>query len=294
MTRSSPASYAPDIAARRVAVLSDVHGNLVALRAVLADLDAAGAEAIVVAGDMVNFGPSSSEVVDLLRARGAHLIRGNHEAEYVAQYGTPAMPEAWGAGPRYSCLRWTMRALGGERRGFLAGLPDRLWLDPATVVAHGSPRRVREAVRADTPEERLAEMLPEPAIRLAVVGHTHRPLLRELPARPERPSCRFLNVGAVGDPLDGDSRASYALLERAPSATPGDWRVTLRRVPYDLEAALAAYDGGLRQACPAFVELLTRQLRTGRPYFGPAVHALAEVTDDQVIPTLEHYLATHP
>ena len=72
---------------RRVAVLADVHGHLVALRAVLADLDALGVNEIVVAGDMVNFGPQSPEVVDLLRERGARLVRGNHEVELGTALG---------------------------------------------------------------------------------------------------------------------------------------------------------------------------------------------------------------
>ena len=73
---------------RRLAVLSDVHGNLPALRAVLADADAHGAEELVVAGDVVGFGPEPGAAIDLLRERGAHIIRGNHEKDYVAVYAT--------------------------------------------------------------------------------------------------------------------------------------------------------------------------------------------------------------
>ena len=69
---------------RRVAVISDIHANLVALRAVLADLDAHDAGEIVVTGDAIGFGPNPAEVVDLLRERGARMIRGNHEKDYVA------------------------------------------------------------------------------------------------------------------------------------------------------------------------------------------------------------------
>lgn len=276
---------------RRLAILADIHGNLVALRAVLADAVAAGAEELVVAGDLVNRGPDSAAVVDLLRARGARLLRGNHEADCVAAYGTPAAPPAWATSPGYGLLRWTMEALGPERRSFLAALPDRLWLDDATVVAHRSPRVGRDAVRADTPESALAAMLPNPAIRLAFVGHTHRSLIRELPARGAWPACRFVNVGAVGDPLDGDPRASYALAVPGPSGEPGDWRIELRRVPYDISAAVAALDVGLRAACPEWAEVIARNLHTGRDHFGPAVRALAAVPDEEALPVLRRLLA---
>src|SRR5919198_262922 len=101
---------------RAVAVLSDVHANLIALRAVLADLDALGVADIVCAGDMVGFGPHPDVVVDELWARDAPMIRGNHEADYVAPYGTVQMPAWWRTSPRLRSFRWSMARLGPARR----------------------------------------------------------------------------------------------------------------------------------------------------------------------------------
>ena len=285
---------------RRVAVLADVHGNLIALRAVLAAAGAAGAAEVVVAGDVVNFGPRSDAVVDLLREVGARLIRGNHEQELVAPYGTPALPVRVATSPAFALARWTLERLGPERRAYLAALPDLLLLDAATVVAHGSPRHVRDAVTAERTDAELAAMLDGPSgrlgpaaepVRLAFVGHTHRPLFRTLPGLPAR---RFVNVGAVGFNLDGDARASYALAEPAPAGAPGDWRVELRRVPYDLAAAVAAFDNGFRQACPELAELLARQVRTARPYFGPWLRASAGLPDEALLESARRFLAAHP
>jgi diadenosine tetraphosphatase ApaH/serine/threonine PP2A family protein phosphatase len=285
---------------RRVAVLADVHGNLVALRAVLADAAAAGAAEVVVAGDVVNFGPQSDAVVDLLWEAGARLIRGNHEQELVAPYGTPALPPRVATSPAFALARWTLEGLGPAQRASLAALPDLLHLDAATVVAHGSPRHARDAVTAERTDEELAAMLdgsPEPLgpaaepVRLAFVGHTHRPLLRSLPGPVPR---RFVNVGAVGFNLDGDPRACYALAERGPSGAPGDWRVELRRVPYDVAAAVAAFENGFRQACPDLAELLARQVRTARPYFGPWLRASADLPEEALLESARRYLAAHP
>jgi diadenosine tetraphosphatase ApaH/serine/threonine PP2A family protein phosphatase len=131
-------------------------------------------------------------------------------------------------------------------------------------------------------------------VRLAFIGHTHRPLVRDLPAARDRPACRFVNVGAVGNPLDGDVRACYALATPGPSGAPGDWRVALRRVDYDVEAAVAAFDSGLRAVDPDFVELIVRELRTAQPYLGPALRATAGLDAGAVPAAIRRFLIAHP
>ena len=279
---------------RRLAILSDVHGHLQALEAVLADADAEGVEEVVVAGDTVNFGPDSAAVVDRLRERGARMIRGNHEVELVASWDTPGLPERVRTSPSFAIARWSLEQLGRERRAFLAGLPDRLLLDEATVVAHGSPRHVRDAVTAAKTDAELAAMLDGFPHRLAFVGHTHRPLVRDLPAADGVPARRFVNVGSVGFNLDRDVRAAYALAEPGPSGEPGDWRVEIRRVPYDVEAAVAAYDNDLRAVCPEQVELFVRQLRAARGYFGPWLRSAAGLPDEELVPSMRRFLAENP
>ncbi|HEV2123868.1 MAG TPA: metallophosphoesterase family protein [Chloroflexota bacterium] len=280
----------------RIAVLSDLHGQLVALQAVLDDLAAAGAEEIVVAGDMVNFGPCSREVVDALRERGAKMVRGNHESELVAPYGTAAMPLALASSLRYAGARWTCESLGPERRSFLASLPDRLLLDEATLVVHGSPRHVRDGVSAERTEAELEAMVAGEPARLVFSGHIHRPVIRELSASPERPLRRLVNVGSVGFPLDGNPHASYALIERSPSGAPGEWRVEHRRVAYDVEAAIAAYDNGLRDAWPTreFVDLFTRSMRTGHDYFARWLRENQDIPDDQIALSVRQFLRVNP
>ena len=90
--------------ARTVAILSDIHGNLPALQAVLADVAARGINEIVVGGDLVGFGAQQNAVIDLLLARGAVLVRGNHEQDYVVPYGDPLIRARWRADPRLVSL----------------------------------------------------------------------------------------------------------------------------------------------------------------------------------------------
>jgi len=246
--------------ARAVAVLADVHGNLPALEAVLADVAARGIREIVVAGDLVGFGASPNAVVDRLVASGATLIRGNHEADYVGGYADPARRAAWREDPDLANMCWYLDRLGPARAALLTALPDRHWLDPATLITHGSPRHLRDSVRADTPDDALAAMFAPAPPRLAFVGHTHVPLIREVPWG------RVVNVGSVGAAF-GDRRATYALATRAAGAADGDWAVARARVDYDIEAAIAAYDEGMGAADPTFAALMACHLRTGRRVF---------------------------
>lgn len=270
----------------RLAILADVHGNEVALRTVLAEIDALDVDGIVVAGDLSGFGPAPHTVTDMLRERGARMIRGNHEKDYVAPYGTLAMPKWWRTSPRTSTLCWTMELIGPERRAFLGGLPDRLLLDDATLVVHGSPRHVRDAVMAHTPVEELEEMYRGESCRLSFSGHSHRPVIRDTPSR------RLVNVGSVGLSLGGDNRTSFAIVEQRGIA---DWEIDLRRIGYDVETAIRAQDqSGCGDIWPEFLEIYARTLRTGRDYLGPCLKMTRDTHDEQFFAAVRDFLAANP
>jgi predicted phosphodiesterase len=277
----------------RLAVLADVHGNEVALHAVLDEVDRLGVDGIVVAGDLSGFGPAPHAVTDILRRRGARMIRGNHEKDYVAPYGGPSMPQWWATSPRTASLRWNMEVLGPERRAFLAALPDRLLLDDATLVVHGSPRHARDAVMEQTPVDELEAWYQGESCRLALSGHSHRPVIRDTPRR------RLVNVGSVGLSLGGDNRAAYALIERRGPADRrnggGDWTIEPRRVAYDVEAAIRAHGtSGCGEVWPEFLEIYARTLRTGRDYLLPCLRATTEVPDDEFFAAARAFLAANP
>jgi predicted phosphodiesterase len=208
----------------RVAVLADIHGNLPALDAVLAEPDVLTADAIVLLGDIA-LGPLPGPVLDRLAELGdrAVWVHGNCEREMVTAFDGGVVP-----GPFGEDAAKTAALIGREHRDRLDGLPLTVTLEVdglgPVLFCHASPRRDDEMVLVDSPPERWAEVLAGVAEPTVVVGHTHMPFDRLAAGR------RAVNPGSVGMPY-GHPGAGWALLG------PG---VTLRRTRYDLPAAVAA------------------------------------------------------
>ena len=212
---------------RDVAVLSDVHGVLPVLEAVLAEPDVAAADLIVVTGDHAA-GPQPTAVLDRLLAHGdrAVLVRGNADRELVAlANGDPST-----MGEAYAVDAWAARQLSPEHAGLLAGLPHPVTLQVEgfgpVVFCHGTPRDDEEVVLVDTRPERWAEAFAGLAdeVQTVVCGHTHMPFTRLVDRR------LVVNPGSIGMPY-GRAGGSWALLRNG--------AVTLRRTTIDVEAAIA-------------------------------------------------------
>ena len=201
----------------RVAALSDIHGNLPALEAVLDDVASEEVEAIVVAGDTIS-GPWPVEVFERVRRAGARIVAGNADRE-VLDRSTRFGPLA----------AWCADRLGDERLAVAAAWPVTLELDVAglgaVVVCHSTPRSDEVVYTRITPEAELESLLAEAAGDVVVSGHTHIQFDRRL-----RSGLRVVNPGSVGLPYEGRHGAYWAVL--GPD-------VELRRTDYDVEAALA-------------------------------------------------------
>jgi diadenosine tetraphosphatase ApaH/serine/threonine PP2A family protein phosphatase len=225
----------------RVAVLSDIHANLPALEAVLASLGEV--DAVWQLGDVVGYGPHPDEVVARLREIGATGVRGNHD---VATLGV--LDVEWFNPAARRAVEWTARRISPETRAWLAGLPERAELGEMTLV-HGSPRDPTWEYVTTTPEARAnLEWFATP---YCLHGHTHVPVAwRDDDGHVEllRPSGGselaldgrrvLLNPGSVGQPRDGDPRASYFVLDTEAR------RVTWHRVAY----AIATTQADIRAA----------------------------------------------
>jgi predicted phosphodiesterase len=201
----------------RVAALYDVHANLPALEAVLAEVDA---DSILVGGDVV-LGPMPKETLSLLRERDATFIRGNCDRE-VATPGEG--DELW-----TRRARWAHGQLDDEELAFLRDLPHPLPMEVdglgEVLFCHGSPRSDDEILTAITSPKRLDPILDGVTQNLVVCGHTHAQFDRLVGDR------RLVNAGSVGMAYEGEPGiAAWALL--GPT-------VELRRTPYDVEAAAA-------------------------------------------------------
>jgi diadenosine tetraphosphatase ApaH/serine/threonine PP2A family protein phosphatase len=198
----------------RVAALYDVHGNLPALEAVLAEID--DGWTILVGGD-VALGPMPRETLALLRELGATFIRGNCDREVAAP---PAGDEIWAAR-----ARWVHDRLDEDDLAFLRELPHPFALDVdelgQVLFCHGSPRSDEEILTAITPPKRLDPILDGVQENVVVCGHTHAQFDRLVGDR------RIVNAGSVGMAYEGEAGiADWALLGPV---------IELRRTRYDVE-----------------------------------------------------------
>ena len=217
----------------RLAVLADIHGNMPALQAVLRDMEQFAPDQVVVAGDSVNWGPYSREVMEIVSASRWAVIRGNNEL-YALDFGTPRMPAHWASFTLPPILR---AQLGAAWLNALACLPDELSLRfpdaPALRIVHGIPGDPFQAVYPGTPRAQIANWLANVDETTVICAHSHIALER----RVDR--WRVFNPGSVGIPLDGEFSASYMLLDGDHSG----WSLhTHRRVPFSNEANLAAFE----------------------------------------------------
>jgi predicted phosphodiesterase len=222
----------------RVAVLSDIHSNLVALDAILAH--AGTVDAVWQLGDVVGYGPDPDGVVARLIEVGAVGVRGNHDAAALG-----GREIEWFNPEARLAAEWTRDTIDETTRAWLSALPERHAIDQMTLV-HGSPR------------DPIREYIASPAIaleNLAVLetafglhGHTHVPVAYclgpDAQLRVAEPGNggtieldgqrALINPGSVGQPRDGDPDASYLILD------PDTATVTWHRVPYDIPAVQAA------------------------------------------------------
>jgi len=202
-------------------VLYDVHGNLPALEAVLADAEQCGARRFLLGGDYALFGAWPCETVARLRELDAAWLRGNGERWTAGEGDAPADPVVRGA------IEACREALGPTLVAELAGLPEALVHEGDRFV-HGSPvSDVRSFLPTPAPDEQ--ELLAGVSEARLVFGHTHLPF-RRISAHG---GIELVNPGSGGMPFDGDPRAAYALIA-------ADRRVQHRRVAYDHRASAAA------------------------------------------------------
>lgn len=231
-----------------LALLYDVHGNLAALDAVLADARELGVDDWLIGGDVSAFGPWPEATVERLRALdGARWIRGNHERWAVEDDQVPSIPFAQHG------VAATREALGPALVTELYALP--LWQPlPDGEAWHASPRSDVDGLLPD-PQDHDAALLEGRTPDLLVVGHTHLPMRRTI-ERPDGGSTLVVNPGSVGLPFDGDPRAAYAILH-------DDGRVEGRRVPYDVDRVVDETDR--RWGDAVWARTMGDTYRSGRP-----------------------------
>lgn len=222
-----------------IAVLSDIHGNLAAAEAVLADIDAYSPDDVLCLGDLVGYGPHPNDVIDLIRSRGIPTIMGNYDD------GVGFDRDDCGCAYRddlerdrgQQSLMWTRATVSDERKAYLRTFVPELRRTIHGVrirLVHGSPRRMNEYLFADRDAASLARIARTAECDVLVFGHTHVPWDREIDG------VRFINTGSVGKPKDGDPRAGWVLLQVDEDGT---FTSSLHRVTYDVATTADAIRG---------------------------------------------------
>ncbi len=225
------------------AVISDIHGNLEAFEAVLGDIPGE-VERVFCLGDVIGYGASPNECCDLVRREEMPVITGNHDLA-VVDLETDLN---WFNPVAAAAVRWTREQLSEENHSFLRSRPRMMQTSEALFV-HGSVRDPDEyIIDGATAAENLAILKSEyPNVSLCFFGHTHVKAIAPSPNEPAlesdsldlgRGGPYLVNPGSVGQPRDGDTFASYVLVEGTD--------VTYRFVEYDIEKAQAKIrDAGL-------------------------------------------------
>jgi len=235
----------------RIAIVSDIHDNLTALEAVVADLRQTSPDLVLHGGDLVSGGSSPAEVVDRVRDLAWPGVFGNTD-ESIARPETleefakrsPAPPSLWNA--VRDLAAFVRDALGEERITWLRTLPSVL-INPPIALVHASPATAWRSPTANATDEELESTYSQFGQAIAIYGHIHRPFVRTVG------ELTVLNTGSVSQSFDGDTRASYALIDNGAP--------TIRRVEYDIEQEInAAMGSGLPHA-----DWIARTLRTARP-----------------------------
>ena len=241
----------------RLAVISDIHANLPALEAVLAEIEGAEIDEIWSLGDVVGYGAQPDECAAIVADRCPTGLVGNHDLGVLGELDLASFSPTAAA-----AVRWTQRTADGSTLEYLRGLrPQRE--DGDVALYHASPRDpVWEYVLAI---DQAAECLAVQAQRVALIGHSHVPLFftddgGEVQGAHVEPDTQveigdgrwLVNPGSVGQPRDRDPRASWLELDTA------RWQVAWRRVPYDIDRAANAI------AAAELPEQLGRRLYEGR------------------------------
>ena len=221
----------------KIAFFSDIHANLPALEAFFEDVESIKPAAIYCLGDLVGYNIWANEVVDEIRKRKISTIMGNHDEALLKPILAEDKPSNKGL---------TRALVSEENRDYLINLPRHLSLSFANgndflnvLLVHGSVKSINDYMVEDYPEKEVVEMMDVHNADVLLCGHTHKPFHRII--QQNNTIKHVINIGSVGKPKDGDTRGCYAVIEFN-QASVSDFKVTFRRVEYDVEKAAKAVE----------------------------------------------------
>jgi predicted phosphodiesterase len=231
----------------RVAIISDIHGNLPALEATLKEVDDLKADVLYCLGDTVGYGPFPNECLDIVRERCSIVLKGNHDSGLIGETSLDDFNQHG-----LKAILWSQPRVRKDNWDYIRTLPFSA-VDNNLTLAHSSPHRPNAwtyILTLRAAQENFAAFSTE----LCFIGHTHVPVIigEDSSINKFRKDCRFIiNVGSVGQPRDGNSEAAFGMFDTEMKS------YSLIRVPYDVEKTAKA----IREA--GLPEFLARRLFQG-------------------------------
>lgn len=246
----------------KLAILSDIHGNLPALDAVISDVESFDVDHVICPGDVISFGPFSRQAAERVVERGWSVIRGNNEY-FLLDYKTSRAPTEWNDPVQFAPTAWLDRQFDEKLRAMIGCWPDTLNLRfrdaPPIQVFHGGPDNPWDSIYETMTDAEIENLLCNVEADYVICGHTH------LPMDQQSGKWRVFNPGSVGVPLDGLFSASYMILE----GNEQGWTPTFRRIPFDYEAIFEEFErSGYNNDSGPMGRLVVEVYKTARPLLG--------------------------
>lgn len=241
----------------KIAVLSDIHGNLIALNAVLSDINKLGINKFIIAGDHIIDCPHHNEVLEKVRNLNGYVIKGNRE-KYIINYHKGVHKE-WSKHKQMEATVWTYNTMDEDNLKYIDQLPEQLNISlpqmDAIRVVHGSPFGISEPLFPDKHPERIESVLKGIKESVLICGHTHESWSKAVHNK------LIVNPGSVGVPFNKNKYAEYAVL----TWEDNQWIVSHHQVKYDLkELEQTFYEGGLFLKCRIWSRLTLQSIKEGK------------------------------
>ena len=240
----------------RIALISDIHGNQIALEAVLADIKKAGVDQTICLGDIANIGPHPRQCLAIIQGLNCPVLQGNHELYLLGRFEN----DDWRTSPFWASMRWSQAQLSADQLTYIEHLPVRHEINgdgrAGATLVHGSPLSQYKGFLPHHNNSEIAERMDGLDDTTLFCGHTHVPLYRPWS------NARLVNIGAVGMPLDGDPAAKYVIATRQKA----HWRVEFRTITYDVGQLMVDFEAvKLQQVGGKITAVFRYQMLTGRP-----------------------------